>query len=247
VRLATAQGSAVLRATLDAGLRRGEVFVPMHWGDGFASAGPVARLVGGACDPVSGQPELKATPVVVAAVATAWRGLLLHSEAIVPAGAVWSRVPLATGHAFDLSGMEALPGDVAGFAGAMMGAEGAEVLEMADASRGVWRFAALRGGRLEACLYLAVGERALPSVAALRAGPVAEGARLAVLAGSGAVAETPVCACFAVGLETIRRAIVEQGMSSVAEIGAALKAGTNCGSCVSELRQILRRELAPAD
>ncbi len=252
VRLATAHGSAVLRATLDAGQRPGEVFVPMHWNDANASAGPVARLVGAACDPVSGQPELKATPLRAEAIATEWRGLLLHSAPVVPVGAVWSRVPLATGHAYDLSGAAALPRDVAAFARELMAADGADVLEMTDPARGVWRFAALHDGRLHACVYLARGTTALPTPAALRAllaGPVADAARHTVLAGGAdrvGQAETPVCACFAVDLETIRSAIVEQGLSTVAEIGAALKAGTNCGSCVPELRQILRQEFAPA-
>ena len=48
-----------------------------------------------------------------------------------------------------------------------------------------------------------------------------------------------VCACFQVGLNTLVRAIAEQGLTSPQAIGAALKAGTNCGSCVPELRQIL--------
>jgi len=37
----------------------------------------------------------------------------------------------------------------------------------------------------------------------------------------------------------IRTAIAEKGLTSAAEIGAALKAGTNCGSCVPELKKLL--------
>ncbi len=75
-------------------------------------------------DPVSGQPELKATPVRAAPVATAWRGLLLHVRAVVPQGAVWSRVPLADGHAFDLAGTEPLPQPMQRIRPAMMEADG---------------------------------------------------------------------------------------------------------------------------
>ena len=251
VRLRTAHGAAVLRATLDPGQRPGEVFVPMHWTDAFAASGPVARLVGAACDPLSGQPALKATPLHVGAVPTLWRGLLLHQAAVQPQGAVWSRIPLESGHAFDLSGTERLPEAVGEFARGLLDAEGAEIMEMADPARGVWRFAALRGGRLVTCLYLASGTAALPSrqaLGALLAGPVADAARHAVLAGltGGRPAEKLVCACFAVGLETVREAVTGQRLTSVAEIGAALRAGTNCGSCIPELREILRHELAPA-
>jgi NAD(P)H-nitrite reductase large subunit len=44
---------------------------------------------------------------------------------------------------------------------------------------------------------------------------------------------------FAVGLATLQRAIVERQLTTVAEIARALRAGTNCGSCVPELRAIL--------
>ena len=251
VRLETAHGSAVLRAAIDPGQRPGDVFVPMHWSDAFASAGPVARLVGAACDPVSGQPELKATPLRVEAVATLWRGLLLHAAPVMPTGVTWSRVPLATGHAFDLSGAAPLPDAIGVFARTLMAADHADILELTDTARGLWRFAALRDGRLHACLYLARGARALPTPAALTAllaGPIADAARSTVLAGgaSAGQADTPVCACFAVGLQAIQAAIVEQRLTSVGEIGKSLRAGTNCGSCIPELKQIIRNQLADA-
>ena len=252
VRLGSTGGECVLRAAVDAGQRLGEVFVPMHWTDGFSSAGPVGRLVGGVCDPVSGQPELKGTPVTVSAAATHWRGLLLHSETVRPFGCVWSRVPIEHGHAFDLAGTEELPQEEVGvFARGLMAVEGAEVMEMADAGRGVWRFAAMRAGRVVACLFLSSRGAVLPSrqaLAALLAGPVEGAARGAVLAGGGAVraGEKLVCACFSVGLETLRAGIAGRRLTTVTEIGGALRAGTNCGSCIPELREILRESLAPA-
>jgi assimilatory nitrate reductase catalytic subunit len=48
-----------------------------------------------------------------------------------------------------------------------------------------------------------------------------------------------VCACHNVGLARITRAILDQGLTSVALIGAALKAGTNCGSCIPELKELI--------
>ena len=74
---------------------------------------------------------------------------------------------------------------------------------------------------------------------------VEPGARIALVAGTraGAVARPDpgpiVCACFAVGLGTLRRAIVDRRLTSLAEIAAALRAGTNCGSCLPELGAIL--------
>ena len=48
-----------------------------------------------------------------------------------------------------------------------------------------------------------------------------------------------VCACFSVGVNTLTEAIKTQNLTSVEAIGEALKAGTNCGSCVPELKQLL--------
>jgi assimilatory nitrate reductase catalytic subunit len=47
-----------------------------------------------------------------------------------------------------------------------------------------------------------------------------------------------VCACFGVGRATICDAIAA-GARSASEIGARLKAGTNCGSCIPELKRLI--------
>jgi assimilatory nitrate reductase catalytic subunit len=70
-------------------------------------------------------------------------------------------------------------------------------------------------------------------------------ARLGLLAGRTA-RQLPaddartICVCFAVGLRTLRHEIADRRLTSVSEIGAALRAGTNCGSCIPELTGILR-------
>ena len=50
-----------------------------------------------------------------------------------------------------------------------------------------------------------------------------------------------ICACFGVGLAAIREAVAEGAAMSVADIGRLLRAGTNCGSCMPELRRIIER------
>jgi len=51
-----------------------------------------------------------------------------------------------------------------------------------------------------------------------------------------------VCSCFEVREKTITNA-VEEGCSSVAELGEALKCGTNCGSCKPALSQLIDKHL----
>ena len=53
-----------------------------------------------------------------------------------------------------------------------------------------------------------------------------------------------VCACFGVGLHTLHDAIADERLTSVAEIGQTLRAGTNCGSCIPELKAILTEAAA---
>jgi assimilatory nitrate reductase catalytic subunit len=66
--------------------------------------------------------------------------------------------------------------------------------------------------------------------------------RIALLAGSNGRGEKPVktiCSCFAVSEEKILAAIQAEGLTTPAQIGARLKAGTNCGSCIPELKKLL--------
>lgn len=50
-----------------------------------------------------------------------------------------------------------------------------------------------------------------------------------------------VCACINVGAETIARAIVDHGLTSVEDFGKTLRAGTSCVSSRPELRALLLR------
>jgi assimilatory nitrate reductase catalytic subunit len=253
-RVESRDGVTVLPIRPSTDQRPGEVFAPMHWTDGFTSAGPIDRLVGEATDPVSGQPELKATPVQVTPVATFWRGILMRQTESPPASGpyYWARIPLKGGHAFDLAGWEPLPSgrDTHAWIAELLDAPPtAELIIYADPGRGAFRYASIVGDRLDACLFLARRANELPArdplVAALNS-EILPGARLRLLAGRGEAdgrigdAGRTVCACFAVGLHTLHGTIIERRLASVAEIGAALRAGTNCGSCIPELEAILR-------
>jgi len=257
-RVANRHAETVMRVRLSSEPRRGEAFAPMHWSDAFASSGPVDRLVGGATDPVSGQPELKATPVAVTRFATRWRGFLLRRSEMRPRGEFyWARIPLATGHAYELAGWQELPREAEAekWVTGLLDAPGkADTIVYADEGRSALRYARLVDGRLDACLFLARDGAFLSSRGELedmldtaiepyaRLGLVA-GVAMTVRVDSGPV----ICSCFAVGLRTLERAITEQRLTSVEAIGAALRAGTNCGSCRPELRAILGEMHAAAD
>jgi len=132
--------------------------------------------------------------------------------------------------------------------------EGADRIEAADPKRGIFRVAALLDGVVEAALFLARDPAGLPPEAALTpmlGAPVADPARRGLLAGKRydkVAAEGPrVCACFGVTRDAVRHAVVTRRLRTCADIGVVLGAGTNCGSCVPELEEILRDVRAPAE
>ena len=53
-----------------------------------------------------------------------------------------------------------------------------------------------------------------------------------------------ICACFNVSEQRIIQAI-EEGASSAVELGRQLQCGTNCGSCIPELNNLLS-QIEPA-
>jgi assimilatory nitrate reductase catalytic subunit len=123
---------------------------------------------------------------------------------------------------------------------------GPELAEYLDARRGSYRVAAFTGGRLTGCLFVGPAEHApqWDAVAPLfAADTLADTARRVLLSGQaadGLAATGPtVCACFGVGLATIRDALASGAVTSVETIGTALRAGTNCGSCLPELKRIV--------
>jgi assimilatory nitrate reductase catalytic subunit len=103
----------------------------------------------------------------------------------------------------------------------------------------------LREGRLEAVVFVGPTPT-LPAPDWLKAqferATIPTPERRALLAGrplGGAMDEGPiVCVCFQVGAQRIRAAAAA-GNRTVETIGKRLGAGTNCGSCVPEIRRLI--------
>jgi assimilatory nitrate reductase catalytic subunit len=252
-RIESRHGAAIMRVRVTKTQRCGEVFAAMHWSENNSSVGPADKLVGAACDPVSGQPELKATAVTVLPQPMAWHGLLLRRACVqLQPTDYWCRIAIEGGFGYTLSGIDKLAADHdapdAARILAWLGVAAASDLAVyADPARGVFRYARFVDGTLDACLFVARDRASLPDRAAatLMFGETPpDDNRARVLAGvslAGVASPGPmVCACFAVGRATIVEAVASGKLASVAEIGKTLRAGTNCGSCLPELATILR-------
>ena len=247
-RLVTAAGSALVRVACSPAQRPGELFLPMHWNDRFTADCVVGRLFDGVVDPVSGQPEAKAMPARLEPVEVRWAGCLLTAQPVEPRhGGYWARHAVDGGHVVDLAG-EGAPPDADALDALFPGLPAScQTVDYVDAARGVLRRAWIDGDRLVACLFVAA-DGALPPrewLLRLLAGGEAldTAARLAVLSGRspqpGLEEGRIVCSCFRVGFNRLVAAVREQSLATVEEIGRALRAGTNCGSCVPEIREVI--------
>ncbi len=245
-RVSTSTGQGIFEVEIAEGQRPGSVFVPIHWSDANSSHGAVGPLVQGVVDPHSGQPEMKATPATLSPEPMALRGFALTRHEIAPPAGTWwarARVEGGSGTLFAAGGRAA---GVMDWAPALF--PGCEVAEYVDVAADAYRCAAFRDGVFEGALFVgpAAARPRWEAAKAVFAGATAPESRAALGETTGGAAAGPlVCSCFGVGLETIRAAIAPGGATSPEAIGAALRAGTNCGSCVPELRRILARELQP--
>lgn len=240
-RIATRHGQAVLKVALDAGIAEGTIFAPIHWSGETASDARIGAAVQPMTDPFSGQPEMKATPASVAPVTFASQGFVLAREPFaLPAGSWWARLAVEGGEG-RLFATDTPLAAVMAHVRARFGEEG--LVEMVDHEGGSYRCAIIRERRLIGALFLAPAGRAplWDTVKAVFADASAEVEnRLSLLAGRKIGGSDPgpvVCACFGVGLNAIRAAFAA-GATTAEEIGRELRAGTNCGSCLPEIRRI---------
>lgn len=247
-RVATRWGTGLFRVEVSDRQRSGMIFVPMHWAREHAAQSLAASLVNPACDPHSAQPELKHTPARIDAVSPAWRGFLLSRDPVPPpACSYWVRTTVDGGYRYELAGIGSDPSALAALAWDAA-APHADALEFVDASRGSRRVARFDEGRLLQCWMTTVHGELPPRdwlVSLLGEGSLLASERASLLAGRRAdlreaADDVVVCACFRVGRQAIVRTIAERGISTVEGVGAALAAGTNCGSCRPEIGALLR-------
>ncbi|MDE2146789.1 MAG: molybdopterin-dependent oxidoreductase [Burkholderiales bacterium] len=260
------RGTLVLPARASEGVAPAQAFVAMHWGDEFVSGG-VNALTSPALCPLSRQPELKHAAVRIERAELPWRLVALawcgEAQALQLRQALR---PLFEGFSFaacvpfgrERSGVlfraaAATPADDALVAqvAALFDLEGARVLHYRDPRRGQRRSLRLAGDgadqRLEAFL-LAGDTRAEAWIAPLLQQQAPTQALGRALLAPGATAPGPVpardpqvCGCFDVGQSRIVQVLA--GLAGPAEqrlaaMQGVLRCGTQCGSCLPELRRL---------
>jgi assimilatory nitrate reductase catalytic subunit len=223
------------------------LFAPIHWSEANATGARVGSLVAPITDPFSGQPENKATPASIAPYEYVFRGFALSRQPIeFPAHAWVARVAVNGGHGY----LFADNADLRGWQSWLRTNATDDLAEYRDFGGGVYRASSFDGDRIDTCLFIGPAHDAgdwnvVKELFA--AGALGSDQRRMLLSGKSAdgLANTGpvVCACFGVGRNTICDTIAA-GALSAAEIGAKLKAGTNCGSCIPELKRLIAQSAA---
>lgn len=235
----SAWGRGVLRVHVTDSLRVGEAFVPMHWTAQASRAGRINAAVNPVVDPLSGQPELKHTPVEIRPLDMRWHGTILARRPIMLAEiSYWARIRGAGFHAYAVAGDQPF-------------AVAQQILSAAVRTEnpGPWLIgengvaAVIGDGRVEAVMMLGPSHDA---EARDRLAPYMALDRLSVeqrneLLNGGREEHRggELCACFGVSRGAVEAAISD-GAASLATVGAVTQAGTNCGSCRPEIRALLR-------
>ncbi len=249
-RIGNDRGHVLARVQSSDTIRRGEVFLPMHWNEQFASNSAVGKLVNPSTDPCSHQPDMKYTPVSISPVENDWYGfMLIRTRAPKVAADYWTRSAGDGYWQYELAGKHQ-PAAWRDWLRDLVGNAGSCV-EFRDDARGLYRCAVLVDDRLQVCLFVAATPD-LPSRSWISRlfndETVSDATRLNLLSGVPGPDEVDagamICACFSVGRNVLLEAIRTQSLVSTTDIGNALQAGTNCGSCLPELGQLLQEARA---
>ncbi|HZE12060.1 MAG TPA: molybdopterin dinucleotide binding domain-containing protein, partial [Burkholderiales bacterium] len=245
-------------AAADPDLMRGVVFIPMHWGARFLggeSRRGVNELTLAALDPSSRQPEFKHCAVRVERAQLPWRlvafgnsrdvfSLVSRLELLMGAAPYAVRTLIgrdSPGVRFAIAAEKAPQEKILEEIDAIFGLDAPEAARYDDSKHNIGRRILLEGNTVRA-VRLSGDTRSEPWLKDLweRAAPVGELRRYLLLPvetppGLLALRGRTVCNCFNVSEREIDAFLAES--NSITALQASLKCGTNCGSCLPELRR----------
>jgi len=247
VRVKNNHGEIIVRSLVTDRVKPGSLFVPMHWTNKFASKARVDALAPSKLDPFSGQPALKNIAVAIEAVNPAVYGFLVSRKKpdfSLANAAYWAIAKCENGWRTELAFSSKRDAD--DFLHHQLSRMKCDQrLEYGDVRTSGYRLAGFANHLLQVAFYCAASPVSLSRewlVEQLGLIFPSAAEKQTVLAGRAntSIPEkgTIVCSCMGVGLNDITQAI-HCGNTSVQKIGEATTAGTNCGSCRAEIKEII--------
>lgn len=247
VEICNAQGRVICRLVCTDSQRRGALFIPIHWTNQQASAARVDVLVHANADPISGQPEYKHSTVSIKKYITSWEGFVLSRDDMDMSQIdYWCKVRENGCFRYIIAGNADSKHIVANLSREQPETNGRQYLEYEDQNKGIYRSLRLTQGKLTSAIFISEGQQRVAHnwlVSKFSETSISSADRRTLLSGrSVEPSDDPgriICSCYSVGINTIKKAIREQSITTVEGVGQCLKAGTNCGSCQSEIAGIL--------
>ncbi len=267
-RLKSRRGELIVRVEVSAQMRAGQVFMPMHWGGRFMRGAGVNALTMPAFDARSKQPELKHAAIEVEAIELPYRVVAMRRIDAAAGAAIQSLrdalQPLLAAFAYatlTLGGRDNPVLMLHGYAAAPIAdtvldrldelfelGDAARTMRYIDARRRVEKAALVEDGIVQSvCLSgETVAQEWLKNM--MIEGAPAAAVRAWILA---PVASPPrgsfnrgriVCNCLDVAETEIRGVLA--GGADLAQLQQRLKCGTECGSCMPELKRLCGESLA---
>ena len=250
VEINSQHSTLVVRAVVTNKQVRSSVFMPIHWTEQNASRARTSALVAPNVDRFSGQPELKYTPVNIKPFIAKWHAFIVIREKptnlsdLFGDGCYWAAAKVVNGWRIDCSGVSEIENwDT--FAEQCLAhlpeKDSNHLCKMStyvDAAQGDRRYALVDDHGLQAALFISANiDNALELSQTWLSQQLAEletsGSQ--ILAGQPPAGQMDVgsivCSCFQVGSKQIAAVIEDGSAQDVNQVGALLKAGTNCGSC----------------
>ncbi|MCF2949994.1 nitrate reductase [Paraglaciecola aquimarina] len=241
------QSDICLPLVLDDKQRKGELFAPIHWSTTNSASSNITGLYTDANDKISGQPELKHAAVALTKVDYPLQGKIfvkqsLAVELLREKFAYFVTTPVEQGTLIYF-GTEHSEAEVKLWLQINLPLYD----EWVSVTGGdVASTFAMREGLLSLCLFMGKEHLDVDTgwISSLLAGGLVDGEQMHGLLNNQPDEQFKqgklICSCFKVGENTIIDAI-QKGCDSVDKLGNALKCGTNCGSCKSELSQLVNQ------
>ena len=257
VRITSLRGECTARALASDEMRPAQVFLAMHWSNQFGSSAGANALTLAACDPVSRQPELKHAAVQVEKLNHPWQmvamrrgGALARMAQMQP---LLARFPHASLGLYGkgepllilrVAGEQAADEALIGEVDRILGLDDDHrCVHYLDARRGIAKRLLVEDGSV-------TGARLTGETAArdwlkemIAAGLPFEQIRLWALAplsappAGGSARGRIVCNCKDVSEQEIQAALA--GGATLTQLQETLKCGTECGSCLPEIKRIV--------
>jgi len=256
IKVSSNWGEMTGRLNITVDVKAGDIFAPMHWTNQLSKTGRINSVVNPVVDEFSKQPESKFTPVNVTSYPAKWYGFILSREEIS-----WPDVDYVVSAKgkqqtrYELAHKQEMTQPIIQMLNwlgiqneAAAKAQQLEILSYQDPGSDLYRLALVdKKGQLQGVAFMApntdLPERTWLAMQ-FEQPALSTRARHALLSGYAPAGEdigAIVCACYSVGEKTIEHAIKEKGCLTTKQLGAELKAGTNCGSCIPELKQLISK------